>query len=64
MTDEKYQGIAKPIYDIIGNHIAPGGKATEGTIVLKADHHALAFEIQTELRKLGYIQSNEGGIDD
>ena len=52
--NEEYQGIAKPVYDIIGNHIISGGKAVDGLLVLNVDHHTLAFEIQNKLRKLGY----------
>ena len=52
--DEIYQGIAKPVYDIIGNHIPCGGKVKDGIIILHIDHHKLSFEIQTQLRELGY----------
>ncbi len=55
MNEEEYQGIAKPVYDILSNHIVAGGKAIDGKIILSADHHALSFEIQKELRELGYV---------
>ena len=56
MNEEEYQGIAKPVYDILSSHIVAGGKAIDGKIILSADHHALSFEIQKRLRELGYVR--------
>jgi len=48
---EEYQDIAKPVYDLLLNHvIPPKGKTT----LLNTDLHSVSFEIQNELRKLGY----------
>ncbi len=56
MTDEEYQGIAKPVYDIFLNHMGYGGKAEPGKMTLNAEHHAISFEIQKKLRELGYTK--------
>ena len=52
--EERYQGIAKPVYDILLRHMVPGSRAVLGKIDLEAEHHTLSFEIQRKLRKLGY----------
>lgn len=52
--DEEYQGIAKPVYDILASHMGFGAKAIPSRMVIDADHHGISFEIQKKLRELGY----------
>jgi len=58
--DEEYQGIAKPVYDILGRHMGFGAKAEPNRMIIDADHHAISFEIQKTLRKLGYRKQPKG----
>lgn len=58
IAEEEYQGIAKPVYDILSNHMGFGAKAKPNRMILNADHHAISFEIQKRLRELGYHQVN------
>lgn len=54
IQDEAYQGIAKPVYDILGKHMGFGATAKPNRMIIDTDHHSTSFEIQRKLRELGY----------